>query len=169
MVQLQRFRACAANAWASALQLASKCAGVPKANLESFNRMESMDLESAEAVIWDDMDELIEGAEEEENQAAEEKANQSTLHCILDQVRDLAVEEQVPAESEEDFLNNAEASDPDAKMPDGQQLIDLMSGTSSDDAEKADHFLKEGNFPRTLREVLPFGRCLAQFSSRQGQ
>lgn len=137
-----RLQACASQGLASALHLASKCSGITASQLEKLYRMECQCnfFDAEEENVEDDVEACELGQEEE----AGHKVSGNEVASVLGHIKEVAVKEFAEEPAEEELIVG---DDPDAKMPDGLQVIGLTEAKPSVEGTS-------GVKVHTLREAL---------------
>ena len=149
-LQILRIRSCAKRALAASLLLVSRCSDIDVQSLEKLYRTECIgDFFDEPDMVGEDLLELSLLAKEMQDVT---EADHNQLKNVLVHI-ERAAKEQIDqherdqkGDAAEDQTEMPTAQDPDAALPDGQQLVDLTSNLPprSDESQ---------NYPKTLAEA----------------
>ena len=146
-----RFQICADRAWNAAAHLAANCSEITASDIENLYRVEAGSFGSG-SFLPDDMDD--ENLESLETNAAREKqraSDKSGLKTILTEIQRTAHDHFHGQDEDGDVDFPSKDADPDAKLMDGKQLIDLTEG------EEEGEFSEDWRPPLTLTDALFLG------------
>ena len=147
---------CARDALASAVHLVAECSGIPKGSIERMYRCESV------GDFFEEADEEIEGNELLEDALPENVQpimdSEPQISTVLQQIASVAADEfEVNPDDEQQEIDRPAPPDPDAKIPNGPELIALTKDSKQHETTPASHDL-----PRTLRSALSSGSMWTQ-------
>lgn len=145
-----RFQTCATNAWNASMQLVAACSDLKVSDIEALYRLNCPeDEDGGDGFLPEEGDDNVEQLECSLAASAQNKASSRGLSSVLTEIGETARLHFEGKDEADDVEEPANLRDPDAELPDGEQLVLLTSPAAAEEPEPTEQTL-----PHTLTDAL---------------